>query len=332
MFSDCLILLVSLLIILGSAEFFTNGIEWLGHRLQLSEGVVGSVLAAVGTALPETLLPIVAVLFFGDRHGHDVGVGAIIGAPFMLTTLTLGVCGGFALLWTRMGKREARLNINLTVISRDLRFFIGSFGLAVLCSFVHQTLFHYGVALALLLAYALYLRKTFAHSGEPGQTPEYLHFDRFLGTDTSRLWLIVLQVAAGLAGIVGGAWLFVDRLQSLAGLLGVSPLILSLIVSPIATELPEKVNSILWSKSGKDTLAIGNITGAMVFQACFPVAFGIAVTSWQLTSQTLVTSCVSLACATFYLLLVNAGKLKSEHLLLGAGAYVITITYVLRTM
>ena len=87
------VLVISLIVIVAAAELFTNGIEWLAQRLELSEGVVGSVLAAVGTALPETLIPIVAVLCFGQREGDDVGIGAITGAPFMLSTLTLGLCG-----------------------------------------------------------------------------------------------------------------------------------------------------------------------------------------------------------------------------------------------
>src|SRR5215468_3500241 len=87
------LILAGLVVIVLAAELFTNGIEWLGQRLHLSEGVVGSVLAAVGTALPETLIPFVAVLFYGSRQGHEVGIGAIAGAPFMLSTLTLSLCG-----------------------------------------------------------------------------------------------------------------------------------------------------------------------------------------------------------------------------------------------
>ena len=56
-----LILVIALLVILIGAELFTNGIEWVGRKLDLAEGAVGSVLAAVGTALPETMIPIIAI-------------------------------------------------------------------------------------------------------------------------------------------------------------------------------------------------------------------------------------------------------------------------------
>ena len=67
------------MIILLGAELFTNGIEWFGRKLELAEGAVGSVLAAVGTALPETMIPIIAILFATGASSHEVGVGAILG-------------------------------------------------------------------------------------------------------------------------------------------------------------------------------------------------------------------------------------------------------------
>ena len=88
--------------------------------------------------------------------------------------------------------------------------------------------------------------------------------------------LIGLQLAVGLAAIVGGAHLFVEEMIHVAKSIGVEPLVLSLILAPLATELPEKANSFFWVREGKDSLALGNITGAMVFQSTIPIAFGLA--------------------------------------------------------
>ncbi|MFQ6099422.1 MAG: sodium:calcium antiporter, partial [Armatimonadota bacterium] len=59
--------------------------------------------------------------------------------------------------------------------------------------------------------------------------------------------------------------------------------VLALLIAPVATELPEKFNSVLWIRRSRDTLALGNITGAMVFQSCIPTAFGMWLTQWQFT-------------------------------------------------
>jgi len=91
-------LIVALAAILIAAYLFTNAVEILGDRLGLSQGGVGSVLAAVGTALPETMIPIVAILgaVFAGRDPEsagEIGIGAILGAPFMLATLAMFVVG-----------------------------------------------------------------------------------------------------------------------------------------------------------------------------------------------------------------------------------------------
>src|SRR4029078_976630 len=93
---DVLLLLVALAVILLGAELFTNGIEWFGHRLNLAEGAVGSVLAAVATAMPENLIPVIAIVgpaIFGggSPNSAEIGVGAILGAPFMLSHIALFV-------------------------------------------------------------------------------------------------------------------------------------------------------------------------------------------------------------------------------------------------
>lgn len=328
---DALVLVLALLFILGAAELFTNGVEWLGQHLGLSEGVVGSVLAAVGTALPETLIPVVAVVFFhGQSDSHDVGVGAIAGAPFMLTTLTFSLCGLSVYLFSRKGRRPKELQLNQVVIARDLSFFIGCYTAALLATLLSDMqVIRWIVACALLAVYGLYLRATFAHEGETGEAPEHLHVD-WLVKSGKALWAVVAQVAIGLAGILGGSFLFVKYTSSLSDAMHVHPLVLSLIIAPIATELPEKVNSVLWARNGKDTLALGNISGALVFQSCFPVAFGVAFTEWELNDFVLVSGITAIVVASIFLMLLKTGRLKFYHLMFGGLAYAGAIGYIIK--
>ena len=93
---------------------------------------------------------------------------------------------------------------------------------------------------------------------------------------------MVAQFVVSLAAIVAGAELFVGAVESIAESAGIAPLVLALVLAPLATEMPEKANSILWMRRNKDALALGNITGAMAFQASVPVALGLVFTSWEL--------------------------------------------------
>lgn len=328
MILDLGILILALLFIVASAELFTNGIEWLGQRLGLSEGVVGSVLAAVGTAMPETLIPIVAVLFFAGREGSEIGIGAILGAPFMLSTLTLGLCGISAIMFARQGRRPKELQLDPKVIKRDLKFFICAYILAMLAAIpgLETPVVKYSFAIGLLMIYPFYLYITFQSEGEMGDEPDSLYFDKLLKIGPKKLRLILPQVFLGLAGIVGGAYYFVEVIEEIAGKLNFNPLILSLIIAPIATELPEKINSVLWVRNSKDTLALGNVTGALVFQSCIPVAFGVAFTPWDLNAGTVLTGITAIFSAAVVLALLVAQKLRFIHLAFGALLYALAVS------
>ena len=72
-----------------------------------------------------------------------------------------------------------------------------------------------------------------------------------------------------------GAVFFVDAVEHLGDAARRRQALLALVIAPIATELPEKFNSVIWVRGGKDTLAMGNITGAMVFQSTIPTVVAL---------------------------------------------------------
>ena len=127
---DVVLLLTSFAVILAGALLFTNAVEWIGHRLKLGEGAVGSLLAAVGTAMPETLIAIVALI--GATEGADqVAIGAIVGAPFLLATLAMGLVGLFAYLYRERREQGLELNAHRPTLERDLIFFLAFFALSL---------------------------------------------------------------------------------------------------------------------------------------------------------------------------------------------------------
>jgi cation:H+ antiporter len=337
-------LLVAIGVILASAELFTNGIEWVGIAFGLSEGVVGSVLAAVGTALPETILPLVAILS-GRSAGEEIGIGAILGAPFMLTTLAMFVLGASVLLFSRHGGRSTDVVGDRRVIVQDLGYFLVMYLLAVVAGLFHPDWFRWGLAVGLMVGYALYVRRHFAAPapavGEQEARGELatLYLARFApgiipanpgDPADPPPWASVSQSLLALVGMVGGARIFVAGIDTVARDFGVPQLALALLLAPFATELPEKFNSVIWAHRGKDTLALGNLTGAMVFQSSFPVTVGLLLTPWRLTGDALVAALVALAAGTVLWVTVRVRGLFPARLLLLQGVfYAAFVTYVI---
>jgi cation:H+ antiporter len=278
------LLLVSFAVVLTGALLFTNAIEWIGHKLNLGEGAVGSILAAVGTAMPETLIAIVALLD-ATEGSEDVAIGAIVGAPFLLATLAMGLVGLFAYSFRERRAQGVKLEAHGPTLERDLLFFLAFFALAGLLAWGPPAAVRIPIGIGFVAAYVLYIARTLRSAGEVQgeETLNPLLFERRPERrEDPGLALCILQLLVGLGAMVGGAHLFVEQLLGVAEDLGVDALVLALILAPLATELPEKVNSFFWVREGKDALALGNISGAMVFQTTIPVGIGLIFTDWNL--------------------------------------------------
>ncbi len=284
---DVVLLIASFAVILAGALLFTNAVEWIGHRLELGEGAVGSVLAAVGTAMPETLIAIVALI--GAEKGADqVAIGAIVGAPFLLATLAMGLVGLFAYLYKERRSQGLDLDAHGPTLERDLSFFLAFFALSLALAWGAPSVLRIPIGVLVILAYPVYIHRTLSGGGE---VQDHASLDPLLFERRSEhrmnpsLLLCAAQLLVGLGAMVGGAHLFVEELLSIAESLGVDAIVLALILAPLATELPEKVNSFFWVREGKDALALGNITGAMVFQSTIPFGIGLIFTDWALSGN-----------------------------------------------
>ena len=316
----------ALIAILLGAAFFTNAVEILGSRLGLRQGAVGSLLAAVGTALPESAIAIVAILepvvVGGEREsGAEIGVGAILGAPFMLATLALLVVGVSALVYRRRRPNGRVLEVDEDVIARDVGYFLVFFALAAGVGMVDLPLVLKVVAAAALVAgYARYAWLTLGSGGHLEEVPErLLSMPR---TPNPSTLAAALQTVVSLGVIVAGAHFFVDAVKHAAEGLGVPAGLIALVLAPLATELPEKFNSIFWVRDGKDTLALGNMTGAMIFQSTIPVTFGVLFTPWELGSLNLFSVALALVSGGLvYFLIRRPSKLRAEHLMVGGAFY-----------
>lgn len=326
MFVNLLILLSTFLIILLGSELFTNGVEWAGEKLAVSEAAVGSVLAAVGTALPEAFIPLMA-LVFGSQHTAEhsaVGVGAIIGAPLMLSTMALFVMG-MASLAFRKRRRRIVLRVSRPDARRDLSFFLPVFLALILAGLMSLSLtMRYVLAAALLALYVLYALMMLRLVRSPQSDVEHgLYLELLLRGDPEapRHAVVAVQVLAGLVAIVFGAREFVDNIVALSAAAHLNAGVLSLIVSPLATELPEKYNSVVWIRQRKDHLALANITGAMVFQSCIPVAIGVIFSPWRLSGPELLAGAVGLASSSLLFLNLREGELHMPALMTGGVAY-----------
>jgi cation:H+ antiporter len=347
---DIVYIVGAFVLILFGAELFTDGVEWLGVKLGLSEGATGSILAAFGTATPETLIPVIAILFTNTPDSDEIGVGAILGAPFMLATLVMLLIGLTAYLLRKRRGRDT-LRVDAAHATRDMSFFLVMYTLAIALALLPKELHPikgvvgwiflpaYGVYLYLVLRTPKSSAEDIVEEAEEREAFGELTFARYLrrvvaSVDPKRpaMWLVIAQTVLSFGAIVVGARFFADFVEDFSHAMSFNTLLVALVLAPLATELPEAANSLIWTRERKDVIALGNVAGAMVFQSTIPVTLGVLLTPWELGRFGTVAAVFALLSGAliWWQLRTRAkeNSLPLSSLMLGGSLYLVFIVYV----
>lgn len=317
----------SAFVIYLACEFFVNGVEWVGCRLRLGATAVGTLLAAFGTALPESAVTFVAVMFGENPEQKEIGVGAAIGGPFVLASIAYAVVG--LMLFWRARKGEAGAGSGVSVgrsivqvdqhrIARDQGWFMGIFVVKVALG-VMVFSWKPWLAAAFLATYALYVMRELS-ADEGSAIMEELEPLRIRPGDPSLFWA-VLQTVLALVVIAGASHVFVQQIDYLGAAAGLAPSVAAMLLAPVATELPEVLNAVIWTRKGKERLAMANISGAMMIQATIPTAMALSMTPWLLTTPLLVAAGATLASIGVLWVSARRGTLTPLRLAGVAGFY-----------
>jgi len=348
--------LAHVLLLLGCAvsiyfacEWFVNAVEWLGVQLKVGPLAVGTVLAAAGTALPESVVTLVAVLFGSPEHGDDIAVGAAMGGPLVVGTVAYGVTGAM-LIWRRTHPRTATegtqaglsagatqtsagsgststgtgdlVGVDTGRLARDQAWFLAIFTVKVTLGLVAFAVKPW-LGLMFFAAYAVYFVKEM--TGTTGQAsgddlePLKLQPGRVVPSTLA----VTAQILVTVTLIFGASQLFVQQLEWAGPALGLPAVVVALLLSPIATELPEIMNAVIWVRQGKTHLALANISGAMMIQATIPSGIGILFTPWKFGFPLILAGAVTMASVSYLLWLLHTHKVTAGRLAAAAGFYAV---------
>ena len=314
-----LLLLASAVAIYLACEWFVNAVEWLGRRLNVGSVAVGSILAAFGTALPESVVTLVAVVFGRTPEQRDLGVGAAMGGPLVLATVAYAVVG-LTLLATRRSPAQSEYG-DLRKLRTDQTWFMGIFAAKVALGLVAFAVKPW-LGLAFFAAYGLYFRREIRSGGEEDfEELEPLRLQPQRKQDPSTV-AVVGQTVGTLGVIFGASQLFVHQLDAVAPMLGLPTAVTALLLSPVATELPETLNALIWVRAGKTRLALANVSGAMMIQATVPSGLGLLFTPWRFSGPLLLSGLVTMA-AIGYLLWALRERVGRVRLTLAGGFYLL---------
>lgn len=343
------VLLACAVVIYLACEWFVNAVEWLGVRLAVGSAVVATVLAAAGTALPESVVTLVAVLFGSQESGADVGVGSALGGPLVVGSIAYAVAGAVLLLAARSRRSAARTSaarsrvvagaptggatpagpadghdpfagLDTRALARDQAWFLGAFVLATGLGLVAFAVKPW-LGWVLFGVYAVYCWRQ-VRSGGPAHASEDLDPLKLQPRrERPATWAVAVQVVVSLGVVFAASQVFVGQIEALAPQLGLPASLVALLLAPVATELPEVLNAIIWVRKGKTALALGNLSGSMVIQATVPTGLGIIFTSWHLQGPLLLAAAATALCVTYLLVLFATRRVTPVRLAAAGGFY-----------
>ena len=330
------LLLGCAVVIYVASEWFVNAVEWLGVQLKVGPIAVGTVLAAVGTALPESVVTLVAVLFGSPGAGDDIAVGAAMGGPLVVGTIAYAVTGGMLLLRRRRGRAfvgvgaDQAPNADEPVpldgtdtarLARDQTWFLAVFTVKVALGLVTFAIKPW-LGLLFFVVYGVYTWRELRGDDDPA-TAEGLEPLRLHRRATSpHAGAVIAQTLLSVVVVFGASQVFVHQLEWAGPALGLPAAVVALLLSPIATELPEIMNAVIWVRQGKTPLALANISGAMMIQATVPSGIGLLFTPWRFDAPLLMAGLATMASVTYVLVLLRTGRVSPGRLLGAGGFYV----------
>jgi cation:H+ antiporter len=325
MFYSVLSFLLCAGVIYLACEYFVNGVEWVGRHLNLGSTTTGTVLAAFGTALPESAVTFVAVIFGHDAAEKNVGVGAAVGGPLVLATISYAVVGSVLLLSRRrLARGDACLEVDCARLSRDQAWFLLIFLLSIGLGLVAFP-FKRWLGIALFAAYGLYVWREMRNGGRTAEVEEELEPLKIRSRIPPGLGWACFQTLSALVVIAVASRVFVSQVEAISAGLGISAQFVALLLSPVATELPETLNAVIWVRQGRERLALANISGAMMIQATIPAGLGMLFTTWRFDGPLIAAGTITAVAVAMLWVLFRRRQVRAQYLIPFGSLYLVFV-------
>ena len=314
---DILLLIVGLGLILAGANFLTDGSAAVAQRFRVPEFIIGLTIVAVGTSTPELVVSVLSAA----AGNSDVAIGNVVGSNLFNVFLILGVC---ALI--------RPLPLTRSNIRRDIPF--GMAASLILLAVTSDRLICAGAAdrigridgIVMVALYIALMRFTIRTTKRPEAADAG-------AKKPAALWLAVVMIAGGLAGLIFGGDMFLKSATEIARRLGISESVIAITLVAGGTSLPELASSVVSLLKGKSEMALGNVIGSNI--ANILLILGVSATIRPLTMGGITTTDILMVVLSSLLLLLTAFTFRRKQIDRWEGAiflmiYVAYIWYLIR--
>ena len=260
MIINILLLIVGFILLIKGADIFVDGASSTARSFKVSKMLIGLTIVAFGTSAPEFAVSMSAL----SNGNTDMVLGNVIGSCILNVLLILGIAAVIKPITIKDNTVKRELPLALLISSLLVVLMLDNkLGNGVINQITRSDAF------VILLFFSVFVYYLVSLAKEKKNEKE--------GKPRFKLWMSLLLVLIGLAGIILGSNLVVDNASSIAKILGLSERVISLTIIAFGTSLPELVTTIVSSKKGEQDLLLGNIIGSNIFNICVVLGIPVAI-------------------------------------------------------
>ena len=322
MITDILILLAGLALVILGADWLVDGASAIARKAGLSEFLIGMTIVGIGTSMPELVVSLTGAL----KGSADIAIGNVVGSNIFNVLLILGLTALIRPISISKDNKRRDIPLNIIVC------------LLLICFGMQKTLFGFGESDTInaweggifLILFALYMFlsfKTGKSVGEDNAEEE--------GSGQRKVWVAVLMVLAGLAGLVFGGNLFVDSACEIARMAGLSEKFVAITILAGGTSFPELVTCVVAALKKKGALALGNIIGSNISNIL--LILGASALACPLSFANMKVVDLGVLVVSSFVLITSAWTGRNDRIGRGDGAsflliFVAYMTYLFMTI
>ncbi len=310
------------MLILIATVVFTNTIEHIARRMSWSHSFTGAIVAPLITSFPELTVFVIAVFIYRGTTGAEIGIGTILGEPFMASTIAYALVFVAIIIAMSLNKRKKRDLKVERVLRIPYAFIVVLFPLILIPYFFNVLILKYLFAILFLGSYGYYMLQMYKNrAAEYVEESGDLLLSRVLEPNVA----LVLQLILSIVGIYFGSSILVQSIEQVSVNTGLSALATAIILVPVGTAIPETLSAMIWAYKGKDSFAISSLVGEKVLYSTFYPGMALLFVPWLLDYYAYISVIATTTISLIYLYYINKGRIPSYALLFGLIFFIIYV-------
>lgn len=299
---EYLLLVVGFLLLIKGADLFVDGSSSLAKTLKIPSVIIGLTIVAMGTSAPEASVSINAAL----AGNNDIALSNVVGSNIFNTLIVVGVCAAMM-----------SFKVNKDILKRDLPINLGvSILLTLMILDGKLSRLEGFILLAGMIGYIIMMIISALKNRLEEEDIKTLPLPKSL-----------LFIVVGLAAVIFGGDMVVDKASIIASSLGLSQNFIGLTIVAVGTSLPELVTSIVATRKGQSALALGNAVGSNIFNILFILGMSTVVSPLNVLGESILDACVMIGVALLMLVFSKTNKTMGKK-----EGWICIILYIMYTV